>query len=90
MSMLSPDTSTSLRVAVGAASAPFNSTMTDGQFWLFVSNANCWIKQGDGTPVASAAAGSMYVPANVQVVIWGNGGTNLAVSKMVPPQAVLR
>lgn len=77
--MLSPDTVSSLRVAVGAASVPFNASMTAGQFWLFVSNANCWIRQGNGTPVAAASAGSMYVPANTLLIIWGNAGDNLAV-----------
>lgn len=77
--ILSPDCTTSLQIAVGAASVPFVSTMADGQFWLFVSNANCWIKQGSGTPVATAGALSMYVPANTVIVINGKAGANLAV-----------
>lgn len=30
-----------------------------------VANTNCWIKTGATLPTASAATGSMYVPANV-------------------------
>lgn len=76
--MLSPDTSSSTQVAVGAASVQFSSTLASGQVWLFVSNANCWIAQG-ANPTASAGAGSMYVPANVVISIWGNGGAKVAV-----------
>lgn len=67
-------------VAVGAASAEFPNinTMAAGQYFVFCSSVACWIKQGTN-PVASAAAGSMFVPANVQVMIDGALGTELAV-----------
>lgn len=77
--ILSPDTTTSIKVAVSGTSAPFASTMGINDTWLFVSSTACWIKQGAGTPVASAATGSMYVPANVVLPITGKGGVNLAV-----------
>ena len=77
--ILSPDCTTSLQIAVGAASVPFVSTMAAGSFWIFVSSTACWIKQGAGTPVATAGALSMYVPANTIIVIDGKAGANLAV-----------
>lgn len=67
-------------VAVGAASATFPviTTMAVGQRFVFVANTACWIAQG-AAPVASAAAGSMFVPANTQVMIDGANGARLAV-----------
>lgn len=68
------------QVAVGAASAQFTNivAMAAGQHYMFCSNIACWIKQGLN-PTASAAPGSMYVPANVQVDIDGGVGIKLAV-----------
>lgn len=81
--LLSPDTSTSLELAVGAAHAEFNANMAAHTYWLFVSTTNCWIKQGAHaalvTSGASAGAGSMFVPALAQVVISGDLGADLSV-----------
>jgi streptogramin lyase len=67
-------------VAVGAASAQFANitAMAAGQMFMFVSSTACWIKQGSN-PTASAAPGSMYVPANTIVFISGANGVKLAV-----------
>lgn len=82
--VITPDTSTSLEAAVSGTSARFGAAMAatqpGQQFWVFVANTACWIKQGaTGSVVASAAAGSMYVPANTIVIIDAIGGADLAV-----------
>lgn len=76
--MWSPDPSSSIEKAVGAASVPFGATMTKDDAYLFVSSTACWIAQGT-SPVASAGAGSMYVPANVVIAISGRAGADVAV-----------
>lgn len=73
-----PDITTSIEIAVGASHAEFGSAMAAGQLWEFCSNTNCWIKQGSA-PVASAASGSMFVPALKSVYIDGKFGANLSV-----------
>lgn len=76
--ILAPDTTSSDSQAVGAASAPFTSTIGKNEIWMFVSTTNCWIAQG-ANPTAAAADGNMFVPANVIVPISGLGGEKLAV-----------
>ena len=70
-------TSESYEHAVGGTSAAFG-TMAADTLYTFVSSTACWIAQGD-TPTASAGAGSMYVPANVTVVLNGSDGAECAV-----------
>jgi len=52
--------------------------MAAKQTYLFVSTTACWIQQG-ANPTAAATPGSMFVPANVQVLIDGALGAKLAV-----------
>jgi hypothetical protein len=67
-------------VAVGAVSAQFGNitAMGPGQYFLLTSNVALWWKQGSN-PTASAASGSMYLPANTPVFINGALGIKLAV-----------
>lgn len=64
--------------ALGAASVQFALAMDASELYLFASSGACWIKQG-ANPTASAAAGSLFVPANVVVTIDGALGAKLAV-----------
>lgn len=52
--------------------------MAASQYFLFISTAACWIQQG-AAPVATKAAGSMYVPANFEVLLDGRNGAKLSV-----------
>ena len=63
---------------VTAVSAAYAMALAPGRYYVFVSSTACWIKQG-AAPTASAADGSMYVPAGVVVVLSGNDGVALAV-----------
>jgi hypothetical protein len=64
---------------VTVASAQFTTiaAMQVNQYFLYSSNTASWIKQG-ANPTASAAAGSMFVPAGFPVVICGQDGAKLA------------
>lgn len=73
-----PDPASSVETAVGGSSAVITFVLVVDNFYLFASNTDCWIAQS-ATPVASAGAGSMYVPANLQVVINGRVGNHIAV-----------
>lgn len=65
---------------VVTASSQFTTivAMAPGQYYVFVSSTNCFIKQGSN-PTASVAALSLFVPANVPLVLNGNDGIKLAV-----------
>lgn len=76
--ILSPDTSTSKTVTVDGTSQQFDLDMGANEFWMFVSATACYIAQG-ANPTASAADGSVYVPANVIIPINGRAGAKLAV-----------
>lgn len=52
--------------------------MAVGGYYVFIASAACWVQQGSA-PVATKAAGSMYVPANLPVVLDGRNGAKLAV-----------
>lgn len=71
-----PVTGSALFSTVTASSQQLGA-MTDNRY-LFASTVNCWILQG-ANPTATAADGSMFVPANTQIVIWGGMGAKLAV-----------
>lgn len=64
-------------IAVGVASAQFAATAATGLFW-FISSTACYIAQGTN-PTASAADGSIFVPAGLPVLIDAAGGIKLAV-----------
>lgn len=78
--ILCPKTSGSDVIAVVVTSAQFNTitAMAAGQLFLFCSTTNCYIAQA-ANPTASAADGSMFVPAGVIVTIDGAYGAKLAV-----------
>lgn len=73
-----PDTTTSDVQAVGSASAVMSPTMGEWEVWRFISTTNCYIAQGSA-PVAAAADGSMFWPANVPLDLSGRMGSKLAV-----------
>lgn len=76
--IISPDFASSLEVTVGGTSTTFAANMPTGSYWTITSTTGAWIKQGAGTPVASAGAGSVYLPPNVPVVIDARRGSNVA------------
>ena len=76
--ILSPDTSTSLSVVVGASSTAFGASMVAGLYYAYVADVASWISQG-ASPVATTGAGSAYVPAGVIVTIDGALGADVAV-----------
>ncbi len=75
-----PITASSDSSTVTVSSQQFGTivAMAPGQFFAFVSSTACWIKQA-ADPTASAADGSMFVPAGVIVMIDGTNGVKLAV-----------
>lgn len=81
LTSLVPDTASSEFSAVGAAAANITSSMASGKLYVFVSTTACWIKQGTvaSNPVASAGAGSMFVPANTPILLSGGYGARLSV-----------
>jgi hypothetical protein len=46
--------------------------------YVYCANCDSWIQQGNA-PTASAGAGSMFVPANMQLVLDGAYGVALSV-----------
>lgn len=79
MYLLSPVTGTSELVAVVTASTAFTLVMNTNEFYMFMSTTTCFIKQSNGATAATAATGSMMVPANIPVRISGNNGSRLTV-----------
>ncbi len=77
---LAPIPSTSEALAVDSSSTQFTLTLVTSppKQYTFVSTTNCWIAQG-ANPTASAASGSMFVPALYPVLIDGRHGAKLAV-----------
>ena len=53
--------------------------MAPNEFYVFVSTTTCYIKQSNAATAATAASGSMLLPANVPVRISGNYGSRLTV-----------
>ncbi len=81
MSFPVPTISTSQKLAVGVAAASFGVDMPAGngeKLHEFVCTTDCWIKQG-AAPTASAASGSMFVPALRTVLIDAGAGVKLSV-----------
>jgi hypothetical protein len=68
--------------AVGAAEVDFDVSMAADQFWLFISSTDCYIAQAAATPAASAADGSMFVPAKLPVLLKGSNGAKLSVIRV--------
>lgn len=74
--MISPDTSTSIEVAVTATHAEFAAAMTAGQFWQFTSNTNCWVKQASPTGLITCVANASMADSDFMTI---NDGINAAV-----------
>jgi hypothetical protein len=70
---------TSQNISVAATSAAVTNVFGPQTFEIrVVSTTNCWIKIGDGTPTAAAAAGSTYLPASVVEYFHVSPGQRLA------------
>jgi hypothetical protein len=78
MALICPIPSTSDSQAVSAVAATMSPTMAAAQFYLFISSTNCYILQG-AAPTATAADGSMFVPAGVLLTLDGTAGAKLSV-----------
>lgn len=75
------DVKNSIETDVGAGAATSTVVMTAHKVYAFASTTNCWIKQDKAAniPVASAASGSAFVPANIMVVLDGSFGDTISV-----------
>jgi hypothetical protein len=73
--------STSIDVAVGAASALFGVTLKPGVQYEVISTVAAWIATGGATPTAAAHTnGSYFVPAKLPILMTGFAGdTKLAI-----------
>lgn len=66
-------------LAVALASAQFTKTMIEGHQYVLMSTTAAWAAFG-ANPTASKAAGSVYLPPNVPIVIMCRGtATKVAV-----------
>lgn len=74
--IISPDTSSSLEVAVTATHAEFAASMSSGQYWMVVSSTNCWIKQASPTGTTTCVANAQMLDTDFMTV---NDGINAAV-----------
>lgn len=75
---IAPDTTTSKKIVVGAASVAAGVTIGARERWIFTTTVACWVKQGV-LPTATAGDTSTLVPAGGIVQFYGIGGPNLAV-----------
>lgn len=64
---------------VTSSNQVFGISLSRGNLYLFTSTVACFITQHADTPVASAAAGSILVPAGTSILIHGNQGAKVAV-----------
>jgi phage tail sheath gpL-like len=74
--ILSPDISSSLKVAVTATRAEFASTMGVHEYWVFTSSTNCWIKQANPTGTITCVAKASLADTDYMTI---NDGINAAV-----------
>lgn len=65
--------------AVAAAETDFDTTMAVTETFVFTCDTDCYIAQGAAPVAASAADGSMFVPAGQPVLIDGAQGAKLSV-----------
>ncbi len=72
------DTANSLFGTAAVASSDIATALVRGQTYAYACTTDSWISQG-ATPTATAGAGSMFVPAGVQVLISGTFGVELAI-----------
>lgn len=64
---------------VTASNQVFASSMSTGNIYLFSTTVACFVAQHATAPVASAAAGSILVPAGSSILLHGDGGVKLGV-----------
>lgn len=76
--MLYPDTTTSDVQAVTITAATMTPAFATTETWMFVSSTDCYIAQG-AAPTATAADGSMFVPAGVIITLSGKAGAKVSV-----------
>lgn len=63
---------------VTASPQNITTTMSAGNLYLFSTTTSCWIAWGSN-PTASAAAGSLLVPAGTSLLIHGTFGPKLSI-----------
>jgi hypothetical protein len=75
------DAKNSIETAVGVAAALSTVVMATHRVYAYSCTTNSWIKQdaSGNSPVASAASGSMFVPAGFVVYLDGSYGDTLSV-----------
>jgi hypothetical protein len=66
-------TRNSFCLAVGAASAQFGATLTEGSRWSVISTTNAWIQIGSNPTVAAHVTPAIYLPANVELTLLAQG-----------------
>lgn len=74
-----PITSSSDVTAVAAAAATSGLSLVPGMLYVFVSNTDCFIKQGAAPVTATTGDGSMFVPSRTPVLVSGDNGAALSV-----------
>lgn len=78
-----PLTKESISIAVIVTHVEFSTTMEANKIYMFVSTTNCWIKQDTTAGItalpATAAALSMFWPANKELFLEGRNGATLSV-----------
>jgi hypothetical protein len=77
--MLVPVAGTSDRQAVATAEVDFDTSMADGEIYVFTCDVDCYVKQGEAPVTATAGDGSMFVKAGMPLVIDGREGAKLSV-----------
>lgn len=76
--MMYPDISTSETLAVTATADLFDTEMLPHNYYRYVCTVASYIQTGT-EPEAEAAAGSMFVPANSEVILDGRTGPLVSV-----------
>lgn len=77
--MLIPVAGSSDFKAVAGTEVDFDTTMVAGETYVFTCDTDAYIAQGAAPVAASAADGSMFVPAGFPVLIDGGQGAKLSV-----------
>lgn len=64
---------------VGVASVEFDTTLAADRAYVFAANTDCYVAQADTSATASAADGSVFVPAGTPLYLHGRNGDKVAV-----------
>lgn len=80
MNVLVPKLVDSEKLDVVVTSEVFATELVSGKFYEYVNTEASWITQGASDPgvTASAASGSMFVPAGRAVILFGTYGNQVA------------